>query len=270
MAGAARGHALERAVTAMMETVAADIMLPRFRRLAASDIAEKTPGDFVTIVDRESEDFLSAGLARLLPEARVIGEEAAAADPAILDGLHEGVAWVIDPLDGTMNFAEGKHPFAIMIALIADGETQAGWILDPIDGRMCHAALGVGAFVDGERVHTAPTAGPRPIGAIATYFLSPERRADIEGRCAGKIDLVAIPRCAGEQYPRLVLGQNDLTLFERSWPWDHLPGGLFLEEAGGKIARPDGTPYRVALPGKGLLATATPQLWDEAAAVLFG
>lgn len=263
-------HALYRPVAMMMEQVAAEIMLPRFRRLSASEIAEKTPGDFVTIVDRESEDFLSAALARLLPEARVVGEEAAAADPTILDGLHEGVAWVIDPLDGTMNFAEGKHPFAIMIALIADGETQAGWILDPIDGRICHAAIGGGAFVDGERVHTEPTAGPRPIGAIATYFLPPERQADIERRCEGRIDLVAIPRCAGEQYPRLVLGQNDLTLFERSWPWDHLPGALFLEEAGGRIARPDGTPYRVAMPGKGLLATASPRLWDDAAEILFG
>jgi fructose-1,6-bisphosphatase/inositol monophosphatase family enzyme len=263
-------HALYRPVATLMEQVAAEIMLPRFRRLEASDIAEKTPGDFVTIVDRESEDFLSAALTRLLPEARVVGEEAAAADPAILDGLHEGVAWVIDPLDGTMNFAEGTHPFAIMIALIADGETQAGWILDPVNGRMCHAAAGAGAFVDGERIHTRPTAGPRPIGAIATYFLPSDRQADIEARCSGKIDLVAIPRCAGEQYPQLVLGQNDLTLFERSWPWDHLPGGLFLEEAGGRIARPDGTPYRVALPGKGLLAAASPRLWDDAAAILFG
>jgi fructose-1,6-bisphosphatase/inositol monophosphatase family enzyme len=263
-------HELYRPVSTLMEHVAAEIMLPRFRRLAASEIAEKTPGDFVTIVDRESEDFLSTELARLMPEARVVGEEAAAADPTILDGLHKGVAWVIDPLDGTMNFAEGKHPFAIMIALIADGETQAGWILDPIDGRMCHAAIGTGAFVDEERVHTRPSEHPLPIGAIAAHFLKPEQEAEIRRRCAGKIEIVPIPRCAGEQYPRLVLGQNDLTLFERSWPWDHLPGGLFLEEAGGKIARPDGTPYRVALPGKGLLATATPQLWDEAAAILFG
>ena len=97
-----------------------------------------------------------------------------------------------------------------------------------------------------------------------------ERRADIEARAAGQIELVAIPRCAGEQYPRLVLGRNDFTLFERSHPWDHLPGGLLLEEAGGRIARPDGTPYHVGLPGKGLIAASSPEMWDKAADMLFG
>jgi len=261
---------LTRRVATMMEEVAAEIMLPRFRRLAAHEVSEKSPGDLVTIVDQESEERLSAGLAALLPEARIVGEEAAAADPSILEGLHEGTVWVIDPLDGTMNFAEGKHPFAIMVALLADGETQGGWILDPVSGRLCHASRGQGAFVDGDRVTSRATGAPLPIGAIATYFLTPERQADIETRAAGKIEIVSIPRCAGEQYPRLALGQNDLTLFERTLPWDHLPGALFLEEAGGRLARPDGSPYRVADPGKGLIGAATPSLWDAAAEILFG
>ncbi len=263
-------HALDAAVAAMMREVAAGIMLPRFRTLKAHEIAEKTPGDLVTIVDRESEDRLSAGLAALLPEARVVGEEAAAADPAILDRLDEGVVWVIDPLDGTMNFAAGKHPFAIMIALVADGETQAGWILDPVTDRMCHAARGGGAFVNGEQVWARPTGGPLPLAAIAPYFLPPDRQADIVARASGRLELVAIPRCAGEQYPRLVLAVNDLTLFERSYPWDHLAGGLFLEEAGGRLARPDGSRYGAGLPGEGLIAAASPRLWDEAADILFG
>jgi len=261
---------LSRAVAEAMESVGAEIILPRFQKLAAHEIAEKTPGDLVTIVDKESEDRLSATLAALLPDARVVGEEAAAAGPDILDRMDEGLVWVIDPLDGTMNFAAGKRPFAIMIALLGDGETQAGWILDPISGRLCHARRGEGAFVDGERVRARPTGAPLPLGAIATYFLSPERQAEIEARCAGKIELVAIPRCAGEQYPRLVLGENDLTLFERTWPWDHLAGSLFLEEAGGRIARPDGTPYKVGVPGKGLIGAASPALWEQAQAVLFG
>jgi fructose-1,6-bisphosphatase/inositol monophosphatase family enzyme len=261
---------LTRQVAAMMEEVGAEIMLPRFRRLATHEVSEKSPGDLVTIVDQESEVRLSAGLAALLPEARVVGEEAAAADPSILDGLHQGTVWVIDPLDGTMNFAAGKHPFAIMVALLADGVTQGGWILDPVSGRLCHAIRGQGAFVDGDRIRARPTRAPLPIAAIATYFLSPERQAHIEARAAGRLELVAIPRCAGEQYPRLALGQNDLTLFERTLPWDHLPGALFLEEAGGRIARPDGSPYLVANPGKGLIGAASPGLWDEAAEILFG
>ena len=263
-------HALDAAVTALMRTVAGEIILPRFRRLAADEVAEKTPGDLVTIADRESEAWLTDRLATLLPGSRVIGEEAAAANPAILDGIGKGVAWVIDPLDGTTNFAEGRHPFAVMIALIADGETQGGWILDPATGRLCHAARGGGAFIDGARVSATASGAPLPIGAIATYFLTPARRAESEARAAGRIELVAIPRCAGEQYPRLVLGRNDLTLFERALPWDHLPGALLLEEAGGRIARPDGSPYRVDVPGRGLIAASTPRIWDEAAAILFG
>ena len=262
-------HALDGQVAAMMRAVGADIILPRFRRLAAHEVVEKTPGDLVTIADQESEARLTDQLAALLPGSRVIGEEAAAADPAILDGIGEGVAWVIDPLDGTMNFAAGRHPFAIMIALLAEGETQAGWILDPTTGRLCHAARGEGAFVNGTRVFARATGRSLPVAAIATYFLPPEQRAKIEARAAGRAELVAIPRCAGEQYPRLVLGENDITLFERSHPWDHLPGALFLEEAGGRIARPDGSAYRAGVAGTGLIAASTPAIWDEAAK-LFG
>lgn len=263
-------HALYEPVGTLMREVAATIMMPRFRNLAAHEIAEKSPGDLVTIVDHEAEARLADGLAALLPDARILGEEAAAADPALLDDLDAGVLWVIDPLDGTMNFSEGKQPFAIMVALIADGVREAGWILDPVRGRMCHAARGKGTFIDGTRQIARPTGAPRPLAAIGVQFLSPERRADIEVRATGKLDLVAIPRCAGEQYPRLLLAQNDIALFERMMPWDHLAGALMLEEAGGRIARPDGSRYTTQIGGEGMIAAASPELWDQAARVLFG
>ncbi len=263
-------HALHAEVSALMRKVASEIILPRFRTLAAHEIHEKTPGDLVTIADHESEAFLTEALVRLLPEARVVGEEAVAADASVADGIANGIVWVIDPLDGTLNFAEGKHPFAVMIGLLVDGEREAGWILDPVTNRMCHAARGLGAFVDGAQIHAKPTGHALPVGAIAPYFLPPERKLELERRAASKIEVVAIPRCAGEQYPRLVLGQNDIALFERSLPWDHAPGALLLEEAGGKIARPDGSPYRIGMPGTGLIAAASPASWDEAARILVG
>jgi fructose-1,6-bisphosphatase/inositol monophosphatase family enzyme len=262
-------HRLYDPVTALMREVAADIIMPRFRALAAHEIKEKTPGDLVTIADQESEARLTEALAVLLPGSRVIGEEAVAADPSLLDGIAEGVVWIIDPLDGTMNFSEGKRPFAVMLGLLADGEVQAGWILDAVTGRICHGARGAGAFVDGERIHIRPTGQALPVAAIAPYFLPPDRKADLERRAAGKLEIVAIPRCAGEQYPRLALGQNDITLFERTLPWDHVPGTLFLEEAGGKVARPDGSAYRVGAAGKGLICAVSPALWDQAATILF-
>jgi fructose-1,6-bisphosphatase/inositol monophosphatase family enzyme len=258
------------AVTSLMRQVARDIVLPRFRNLAADDVEEKAPDDLVTIADRESEDALTAGLSALDPDARVIGEEACAADPSLLDGIDRGRVWIIDPIDGTNNFAAGKSPFGIMIALVQDGVTQAGWILDPVSGRLCHTAIGNGAYVDSRRVVTRPSEGVLPTAAIATYFLSAERQADLKGRADGKLSIVAIPRCAAEQYPRLVLGINDIALFEKTLPWDHAAGALFVSEAGGVVRRPDGTDYRVGDTRRGMIGAASPRLWDDAARILFG
>jgi fructose-1,6-bisphosphatase/inositol monophosphatase family enzyme len=79
-----------------------------------------------------------------------------------------------------------------------------------------------------------------------------------------------IPRCAAEQYPRIVLGVNDLAVFERTLPWDHAAGALLVNEAGGRVSRPDGSPYRIgADPGRGLLAACSPQMWEMAAKILY-
>ncbi|MBU3078342.1 inositol monophosphatase family protein [Sphingomonas quercus] len=261
-------HRLYEPVAALMRETARDVILPRFRALAADEMEEKTPGDFVTIADRESEARLSEGLVAILSGTRVLGEEATAADPALLEGLGSGAIWIVDPVDGTNNFAEGKTPFAVMIALAVDGLVEAGWILDPVTGRLCHAARGQGAFVDGERISARSTGETLPLAAIALHFLSEEKRANLVRRAEGRLNLVAIPRCAGEQYPRLALGQNDVALFERANPWDHAPGGLFLEEAGGRLARLDGSDYRIDRPGPGLLGAASPEMWERAAEIL--
>ena len=262
-------HSLYDDVAGLMAEVARDIIMPRFQSLAAHEISEKSPGEIVTIADEESEDRIAEGLAKILPEARFVGEEAAEADPALLDTLGSGLSWLVDPVDGTTNFSEGKTPFAIMIALLHDGETDAGWIYDPVTHRMCHAHRGHGAFVGDEQVRATPTSGSLPVAALGMHFLSPERRSMLEERASGKLEIVAIPRCAGEQYPRLALGENDISLYERVLPWDHAPGALFLSEAGGKTARPDGTPFSPTDRRPGLLSAATPQLWEHAAEILF-
>ncbi len=263
-------HPLHTAVAALMEEVAATIVLPRFRNLASGEVSEKTPGDPVTIADRESEVALHAGLTRLLRDSGVVGEEATAADESLLDRIDSGAVWIIDPIDGTANFAAGKAPFAIMVALLQDGVREAGWILDPLAGRMCHATRGGGAYIDGERITARGSGAERLVGGISTLFLPSDRRAEIERRAEGKIDMAPIPRCAGEQYPRIALGGNDFALFERTLPWDHAPGALFLEEAGGVVRRLDGSPYIVSSRGSGMMAAASPAIWDEAAGILLG
>ncbi len=261
---------LHEPVVALMRQVARDVVMPRFRNLAADEIAEKAADDFVTIADKESELRLSEGLSAILPEAGIIGEEACAADPAILDCAGEGLNWIIDPIDGTGNFAAGNPPFGIMVALADAGTTLAGWILDPLTGRLCHALLGGGSHIDGQAVRAKESGGDLPIAALAVYFMTAEERADIQRRAEGAFAVVDIPRCAAEQYPRLVLGQNDVSVFARTLPWDHAAGTLFVNEAGGCCQRLDGTPYVVGDLRRGLLGASSPRLWDQAARQLFG
>ncbi|WP_420145069.1 inositol monophosphatase family protein [Sphingobium sp.] len=256
-------------VVALMREVGRDIVMPRFQNLSSDEINEKAADDFVTIADKESEIRLAEGLAAILPEAGIIGEETCAADPAILDRAGEGLNWIIDPIDGTGNFASGKAPFGIMVALADNGVTLAGWILDPLTGRLCHALLGGGSHVDGQQVQARESDGALPIAAISTIFMDPAERAAMERRSLASFTLVDIPRCAAEQYPRLVLGQNDVSIFARVLPWDHAAGTLFVNEAGGCCQRFDGSPYRVGDLSRGLMGASSPRLWDWAAATLF-
>ncbi|HMP57073.1 MAG TPA: inositol monophosphatase family protein [Novosphingobium sp.] len=238
-------------------------ILPRWQALAAHEAAD----DAVTVADHESEAILFERLAALLPDAALVGEEAAHADPALLDRLAGDLCWIVDPLDGTNNFAEGKPPFGVLVALSDGGETQAGWILDGLSGRFCHAIRGQGAFIDGERITAGGSRPETPASPNFPYFMDPASRAAVQRHIAPHYALVDIPRCAAEQYPRLALGQNDVSIFERTLPWDHAAGVLFLNEAGGRAARMDGAPYRMDdWDRPGLIGAACPALWDALAA----
>jgi fructose-1,6-bisphosphatase/inositol monophosphatase family enzyme len=260
--------AIGSAVAALMRATADAVVLPRYQTLSSHQIEEKSPGELVTIADRESEEMLSQGLALLLPDAAIIGEEACAADPALINTLGQQLAWIIDPIDGTANFAAGKPPFALMVALVDGGRAQAGWIYDPLTQRLCAAELGQGAFINGERVFARGSGEALPVAGISTYFMNAADRETCLANATGKMTLVDIPRCAGEQYPRIALGGNDIALFERTLPWDHVPGTLFLEEAGGKVARLDGRHYDFWDQRTGLLGACSPQMWDHCARIL--
>ena len=260
---------LKDEVAALMRGVAATAVTPRFRTLAASEIAEKSPGEIVTSVDRDAERLLHEGLELIGIPARIVGEEAAEHQPDLLDGIGEGLVWLIDPLDGTANFAAGRTPFGMMVALVEDGVPLAGWILDPVSGRMCHAERGAGATCDGTSVRSRPTGNAMPVAALGTHFMTAERRERVHDLADARFERVPVPRCAAESYPRLVLGENDLALFQRTLPWDHAAGALFLTEAGGFVTDWSGVPYRVGS-GRGILAAANERLWAAGAELLLG
>ncbi|MFM5923269.1 MAG: inositol monophosphatase family protein [Novosphingobium sp.] len=252
-----------------MQRAAREAIMPRYQHLAAHEIDAKAADDVVTVADKDAELFLAEGLARLLPEAAIVGEEAAHTDPALLDRLGDALCWIIDPVDGTNNFAAGKPPFGVMVALSQSGETVAGWILDPLSGRLCHAHRGAGAYIGDERIVARTTDQVPPVAAVSLVFMDQAKREAMRQGIAPHYSLVDISRCAAEQYPRLVLGINDLSIFERTLAWDHAAGVLFVNEAGGKAARPDGRPYRVDeahLPG--LIGAASEALWEDLAARL--
>ncbi len=261
---------LTTSVHAIMREAAERAILPRYQTLAAHEIDAKAADDVVTVADHESEEILAELLGRLLPEAAIVGEEAAHADPSLLEKLGDALCWIVDPIDGTNNFAAGKPPFGVLVALAEAGETIGGWILDPLTGRFCDAARGKGARIDGEAVLARTSGEKPPIAAISLIFADPERREALKTHIAPHYRLADIPRCAAEQYPRLVLGVNDLSIFERTLPWDHAAGVLFLNEAGGKAARVDGSPYRVDDDRKGMIGAASPELWDQLAERMAG
>lgn len=258
--------AIDAEILALMQRTTEQAILPRFRNLAEGEIEDKGGNDPVTIADREAEMLLREGLADIDGSLAFVGEEAAHADPSILDRLDKP-CWIADPVDGTRNFAIGKPPFGIIIARAEEGLAQSGWLYDCLTGRFCAAHLGRGATLDGERVISRSTGRIPPLAAISLIFMDDERREATKRNLLPHYELADIPYCAAEQYPRLALGNNDLSIFERTLAWDHAAGVLWLNEAGGKAARPDGFPYRVdEWERKGLLGASTPALWDDLAA----
>lgn len=248
-----------------MRDVAATAVMPRFRKLAEDEISLKGPGDLVTVADREAEALLTAGLTALVPGSRVVGEEAASTDPALLATVGErGDLWLVDPVDGTANFAAGREPFAIMIALLRDGATVASWILNPVTSSIAIAERGSGAFLNGARVKAPVTVRPADQlrGPSFSRHTPDTIRRGVESARTSIGQIMPGHNCAGYEYPAVVADEQQFVLFWRTLPWDHAPGVLFVEEAGGVAWHLDATPY---LPGDtrpGLLIAQNQPTWE--------
>ncbi|HEY0836481.1 MAG TPA: inositol monophosphatase family protein [Azospirillum sp.] len=259
-------------VSAVIREVAETEILPYFRQLTDGQVREKSgPTDLVTIADEAGERALTPRLADLLPGSVVVGEEAASADPAVLDRLSgDAPVWVIDPVDGTINFAAGRPAFAVIVALVQGGRTLAGWIHDPCGNRTAVAAAGEGAWMDGRRLRVAD---PAPVGAMrgaaSTRFCPDEVGRRIrEGLAAmgGHISLLS----AAHEYLCLITGETHFSLYHRLMPWDHAAGVLLHAEAGGHAALVDGTPYRPTLLEGSLLMAPDEASWHAVRERLVG
>ncbi len=240
------------AVLALIQQVAAEVILPRFRALADHEVMEKSLGDLVTVADREAEVVLTRELLAAYPEALVVGEEATSADPRLLRALPAAAhAFTVDPVDGTKNFVHGRPDFGIMVAQLRSGRPVRSWIWQPVHERAYLAEQGAGAWCGPRRLTTRPAPADESRWRVATSAWG------LRGR-----SFAALPPLVGTwvscavDYPHLVEGDADALLYSSSLPWDHLPGQLLLLEAGGSLQTLAGRDYTVSHTTGGLLAVA--------------
>jgi fructose-1,6-bisphosphatase/inositol monophosphatase family enzyme len=255
---------LDRVADAIRE-VSAAVIEPRFRALADGDVEEKSPGEIVTIADREAEVALEQRLAEIV-DAPIVGEEGCAADPARLGCLGAERAWLVDPIDGTSNFVKGSDQWAVMVALLERGVAVASWIWQPRTNRMYVAERGAGAAcnttalkIDGR---TDLLRGP-----TFTHFMPQAEKAAVE-RNRARFEALPGRYCAGFEYPAIVEGEQEFAIFWRTLPWDHIPGSLLLTEAGGTARRPTGEPFLPYADGAGLVLARDAATWDAVRGLL--
>lgn len=257
-------------VATLLRDAARAEILPRFRRLAQGAVRAKSgPLDLVTDADEAAERIIEAGLQRLFPGCAVVGEEACAADPAVLDRIADAdLAFVVDPVDGTANFAAGVPLFGCMVAAVSKGEVVGGWIHDPLGDDTAIALRGEGAWIaDGEGRHMADlrVAAPAPVDrmvAAVSWMYLPE---PLRGRVTARLPRLAATvgfRCAAHEYRLAAGGHAHALLFNRLMPWDHLPGWLLHREAGGYAARFDGSAYVPTHRDGGLICAPDRDSWE--------
>jgi len=248
------------AVADLLRAAAAAEIMPRFRHLTAGDIRVKTgPQDLVTEADEAAERTITAGLLARFPGCTVVGEEATEQNPRLLDALATAdLAFVVDPVDGTANYAAGMPLFGCMAAAIVRGEVVAGIIHDPVYGTMALALRGEGAWTeetDGRHtdLRVAPAVPLREMtGAASWRFLPPPYRDNLP-RNLNRVAASFVYRCAAHEYRLAASGQCHYLLYGKLMPWDHAPGWLLHREAGGFSAQFDGTPYRPTVTRGGLI-----------------
>ena len=266
-------------IAGILRNAARDIVLPHFHDLGAHQVRTKSSHlDLVTDADEAAEALITSQLAQAFPGALVVGEEAVAADETALDGLESAdLAFVIDPIDGTKNFASGLPLFGMMVAVLRRGSCIAGIIFDPILDDFAAAIRGQGAWTerpDGRRLPLRVCAA-RPVsemlGVVSWMFLPEPLRSRVTNNMA-RFGGAANYRTAAHEYRLVAGGHYDFAFYRKLAPWDHLAGVLIHEAAGGFAACLDGRPYTLASArdAEGLICAPDEASWKAVRATLLG
>lgn len=220
---------------------------------AVAEIRAKSVTDYVTNVDVAVQTQLKAKLAALTPDVQFMGEEQ---DNAGLDP--NGSIWILDPVDGTTNLIHNFHFSAISLALYERGQVVFGVVYHPYSDSCFTATRGGGSFLNGQPISVSSAAqlsqclasvgtvpGRRDLGETAFRQLWTLYNACQDVRRMG---------CASLDLSFVACGRQDLYVEPALKPWDYAAGLLLVEEAGGKVTQPDGSPVTL-LEGCGVLAS---------------
>jgi myo-inositol-1(or 4)-monophosphatase len=227
---------------------AGTILIERFTE--AKTISFKGRGNIVTDVDTQVERAIFDVLGREFPAMGLLGEESEGVSP------DSGYVWIVDPIDGTRNYASGIPFFSVVVGLVLDGEVLAGVNYDPMRQEMFHAVRGGGAFLNGEPIHVSEKT------RIADGILGMDLSYNDEGASNGLNVILSL--WPGMQTARIMgssalgisyaaAGRHDLYFHHQLEPWDQVAGLLLVEEAGGIIT--DRTGKRAGLYSDGLIAS---------------
>jgi myo-inositol-1(or 4)-monophosphatase len=238
------------------------------RDQAASAVrAKSTPTDPVTIVDTETERLLRDRLADLRPGDPIVGEE----EGGSAVGHHGKPTWVLDPIDGTVNFVYGIEAYAVSVGVQIDGRSVAGAVANVPTGEVFSAALGAGAHLRRDGVSTALRCNPVDdvsMALVGTGFgYSPELRlqqAEVLARLLpGVRDVRRVGSCALDLC-MVAAGRLDAYYELGVNVWDWAAGALIAEEAGARMLIP---PIEGGDDGSSLIVAAAPgiaEAFDEA------
>ena len=177
--------------------------------------------------------------------------------------------WVVDPIDGTHNFAAGRTPFGTMVALVERGVPLASAIYLVEEDVMVLAERGLGAFVNGVRVHAEERNPDVLAGTVFDRLVAPEIAGPVVAR-ARQHRQVPDRMCAAHEYAEFAQDRKDYAVYFRMNSWDHVPGALIVREAGGAVRHPDGRDYEPRDDEGPILIAPTVTLWERARRELFG
>ena len=245
-------------------------ILPRFRNLSEDAIRSKSaPDDLVTDADQGAERMMTAAIRELLPEATVIGEEAVADASANLDDIAGAeLALIIDPVDGTWNFARGLNQFGVILAATSFGETIFGLLYDPLADDWIVARHGEGAWFgrpDGTERQLQVSDTDRfdeMVGSTSIRLFPKAQQYQLSATFPDFQRMMAFG-CACHEYRTMAFGFVDFMLTGKLMPWDHAAGLMIHREAGGYSALLDGTPYQPTIHQGSVLAASSRVHWER-------